>query len=347
MICGLIFNKVLRNNGEKTYSPGLEFDAEIYKQALKNMKIDVLEIKSWYENLEERKKYENLVKKCSVVIGIEDMGVWDYTGKIIIWMPNLEINNPHVKIPKRVDYVICKTEANSEFPNLIKNLWSFEPKILYIPHTTPFKLENFGEKIRKGIVHFAGSSPFKNTLEQAYVGVYLLRYYPELFDSFILKITESPHGYKISKQNLEILEKLALLNPKFKLLKGGWMSDEAKQEIFQSSCLSLCASETEGFGHYIMESLGSGCMVVTTDGWPMNMLVHGDQIAFAKFRNSYKLNLGIGYNVPAINIIRILESSLIPCLVNKKYKPENSILLYKKQNELFNKEFKAEFSKIV
>nr|WP_238710588.1 glycosyltransferase [Oceanipulchritudo coccoides] len=62
-----------------------------------------------------------------------------------------------------------------------------------------------------------------------------------------------------STENIEVIER--------------WISAEELSR-YQNTCgVHLCPSEMEGFGHYILEGLSVGSIVVTTDAAPMNELV--------------------------------------------------------------------------
>ncbi|HJT97622.1 MAG TPA: glycosyl transferase family 1 [Rhodanobacteraceae bacterium] len=54
--------------------------------------------------------------------------------------------------------------------------------------------------------------------------------------------------------------------------------DEAALTVLANRCVfHLCPSETEGFGHHIVEGLGVGAVLLTTDAPPMNELVARDR----------------------------------------------------------------------
>ncbi|MBA3237089.1 MAG: glycosyltransferase [Parachlamydiaceae bacterium] len=52
-----------------------------------------------------------------------------------------------------------------------------------------------------------------------------------------------------------------------------WLSEEHLRHLQNSSGVHLCPSETEGFGHYLMEAMSVGAVVVTTDAPPMNEFI--------------------------------------------------------------------------
>lgn len=52
-----------------------------------------------------------------------------------------------------------------------------------------------------------------------------------------------------------------------------YLDDAELREIQNANLFHVCPSETEGFGHYIVEALSVGAIVLTTDAEPMNELV--------------------------------------------------------------------------
>jgi hypothetical protein len=344
-IITIICNFTERKIGLAATSPGLEYDAKLYIENLKQ-DFDVQVCNNWFETKKERDENINKIKKSDIIIGIEELGVSEYypyyLDKYVILIPNLEIETPYVKrmfekLPK-LDLIISKTRENKTFLNLIKKYIlkfraNFFPEIVFIPHLTPILDVPQNKSVRRNIIHFAGASPYKNTLEQTLAGIELVKKYPKYFDKLIVKVTIWRDNYlhpDFPTFTDKTLDKLAIENKDvFTYIRNGFISDKEKYDLLDSSILSLCCSNTEGFGHYIMESLARGCTVITTDGYPMNtlegvLLVEPDKIV--------EKNCSLFYNVSADRIVKSVEENLEKF---ENFNWEENVKIYEKQKEEF------------
>lgn len=67
--------------------------------------------------------------------------------------------------------------------------------------------------------------------------------------------------------------------------RADYIGDDELKRIQNAHRFHLCPSETEGFGHYLVEAMGVGAVVVTLDAPPMNEMVtpeRGDLIPYSR-----------------------------------------------------------------
>lgn len=78
-----------------------------------------------------------------------------------------------------------------------------------------------------------------------------------------------------------------------------YLDDAELREIQNANLFHLCPSETEGFGHYIVEALSVGAIVLTTDAEPMNELVTAERGVLIPFSQTGQQQLATRYLVEA------------------------------------------------
>ncbi len=134
-------------------------------------------------------------------------------------------------------------------------------------------------RTRCDILHFAGTSAYKNTLECVHAGLELVNTYPSIFRRLVVIVTRLPnlrpkaHQYAVPKEDWQNIESLlsSAKGGSFNLVCAGNVSELEKMEAFSSARLVLCASSAEGGSAFTMqEAARMGCLIVSTDAPPMN-----------------------------------------------------------------------------
>lgn len=164
------------------------------------------------------------------------------------FVPNPEWYTQPLKDLDHIDLVLCRThEVERIFSSMSKRTYflGFTSRDCY-DSTVGKNYALFG--------HFAGANIQKGTL--ALVNVW--RQNPLLPQAIVLQY----HHQFVPEIHLPNLEWLGEYIPKNRLI------------FLQNNCgFQLCLSETEGFGHYLMEAMSTMSVVVTTDAPPMNEFI--------------------------------------------------------------------------
>lgn len=168
--------------------------------------------------------------------------------------PNPEFTDPDV-FPKlrKPPIILCKTRHAESVLGQISGDHHF------VGFTSNDRYLNGTKKNFRKFLHLAGFSEFKGTLRVAQAWA-RNKHWPKLT---IVRSPKTPLGMDRvplpEAENIELIEE--------------WL-DGDRIRLLQNQCgVHVCASEMEGFGHYIVEGLSTGSLVVTTDAQPMNELV--------------------------------------------------------------------------
>jgi len=183
------------------------------------------------------------------------------------FIPNPECYLQELSVLDSIDLILCRThEVERIFQALNKRTYylGFTSRDCRIPRI---------KKDWKSCLHLAGSSVFKGTeaIKQAW------RSQPNM-----PRLSIVAH-YDISP---------------FKQQNIAWITSKmplaSVRELQNRSGIHLCLSETEGFGHYLMEAMSTGAVVITTDAPPMNEFIQ-DKRCLVPYRESTPFQLSTRY----------------------------------------------------
>lgn len=225
---------------------GLTRDAAILGEAM-----DRLGLSNAFSERRQRGMFDRLFRRrtASRILHVERaFPAWFGAGQENWLIPNPE-RYPRRQIGRlrRLTGVFAKTlDAQRIFESL-------GIRTLYLGFTSPDRRDTEIRKDWGRFFHLAGANTLKGTEDI----LALWAAHPEWPELVLVQKADNAPGSV----------------PPNVTLRSGYM-DDAELRRLQNVCgIHLCPSRAEGWGHYIVEGLSAGGIVVTTDAAPMNELV--------------------------------------------------------------------------
>jgi glycosyltransferase involved in cell wall biosynthesis len=186
------------------------------------------------------------------------------------WLiPNPEWYVQDIALLDKMDLILCRTQQSI-------SIFKQKYPIFYLGFTSPDAYRPEVQKDYSLCVHLPGASNFQKGTKEVFR---VWRHYPGLPKLTLVDWTATIHS---SQPNLEIIPyKLAENDYRILQNQGG---------------IHICPSYAEGFGHYILEAMSTGAVLLTTNGLPMNELVK-DKRCLLPVTTVEPYRLGVRYNI--------------------------------------------------
>lgn len=285
---------------------GIGLDKKILKEALENLGHHVI-VDQPNQNFSNDPNSANIDINIFLQRIIKDNIP---NAKLNWFIPNPEWYQQPLSFLEDIDLVLCRTH---EIERIFKDL---HPNVYQLGFTSQDIHSNEIEKDFNKYLHLAGKSIHKATNKVV-----------ELWNQNLLL----PHlNLVISRTN-----KFSLTNPNVSWINH-WIPLEDLNKIQHSCGIHICPSEVEGYGHYIVEAMSMGAVIITTNAPPMNEFITDPRclIPYEKTASRY---LGTCYYISTealkdtIENIRTLSDAEL-----QEIGEQNKALFWKKRQEFYD-----------
>lgn len=212
-------------------------------------------------------------RRARIAIHIERVyPSWYSAADIHYLLPNQErFPRRHLGRLRHVDLVLCKSRHAAD-------VFSREgARTFHLGFTSEDRFSAATPKDFSAFVHIAGASTLKGT-EAVLAAWQAHPEWPEL--TLVMNAKLAPSS----------------VPPNVRLISE-YLSDE-EMRVLQNACgIHLCPSQAEGWGHYIVEAMSTGAVVITTDAPPMNELVDAGSGLLVEVASSTPRHLGTCFKV--------------------------------------------------
>jgi hypothetical protein len=213
-----------------------------------------------------------------------------------------------------IDWVLCKTKHAQEI------FQGLGHKTEFISFSSLDRFDAQQPKDYNAFLHLAGSSLQKGT--QTVIDVWLR--HPEWPPLLVIQ----------NERNQPTIKRIPALNITY---LTDYL-DDPQLRHYQNTCgVHLCPSETEGFGHSIVEALNCKAVTITTDAPPMNELVTAERGLLAEVHGRQAQRLGVNYYVDPAALEQRVAEVLGMSDETKRRLGENARAWYQANNQFFRR----------
>lgn len=300
-------------------SQGLINDSIILKKKLKEKyKIDELFCDEHeIYNIKQNKSYDKQFFIEHIYPNLLDNSICN------IFIPNLEfINKNDFNLMKtnQIKYIIAKT--NVAYDSLFKH---FGHKVIkWIWTSIDRNISRINPDFSQ-YLHLKGKSRYKNT--QMIFDLWMR--HPEWPMIHIVHYGEKNiNGFLEIKQPVLVKDNITMYQ---------YELDECTLESLMNRCGNhICASETEGYGHYVNEARSVGAVIITTNAAPMNEFTSKKYGFLVNPIKCKKIGLGFFYKINDVELETTIQNCINTSWEHKSIQGEIGKKMYNENNSLFS-----------